>query len=137
MEEKKYTDLSNADSLVIARQAALELLKKQGKAVKLFCVKDTTVIADYYLIASGRSSTHVKALADELSEKMALHAVKTDRIEGRDGGAWVLIDFGSVIAHVFDRESREYYNLERLLRAEDELSIEDLDALADEAAENL
>ena len=137
MEEKKYTDLSNADSLVIARQAALELLKKQGKAVKLFCVKDTTVIADYYLIASGRSSTHVKALADELSEKMAMHAVKTDRIEGRDGGAWVLVDFGSVIAHVFDRESREYYNLERLLRAEDELSIEDLDALADEAAENL
>ena len=137
MEEKKYTDLSNADSLVIARQAALELLKKQGKAVKLFCVKDMTVIADYYLIASGRSSTHVKALADELSEKMALHAVKTDRIEGRDGGAWVLVDFGSVIAHVFDRESREYYNLERLLRAEDELSIEDLDALADEAAENL
>ena len=137
MEKKKYTDLSNADSLVIARQAALELLKKQGKAVKLFCVKDTTVIADYYLIASGRSSTHVKALADELSEKMALHAVKTDRIEGRDGGAWVLVDFGSVIAHVFDRESREYYNLERLLRAEDELSIEDLDALADDAAENL
>ena len=137
MEEKKYTDLSNADSLVIARQAALELLKKQGKAVKLFCVKDTTVIADYYLIASGRSSTHVKALADELSEKMALHAVKTDRIEGRDGGAWVLVDFGTVIAHVFDRESREYYNLERLLRAEDELSIEDLDALADESAENL
>ena len=76
MEEKKYTDLSNADSLVIARQAALELLKKQGKAVKLFCVKDTTVIADYYLIASGRSSTHVKALADELSEKAFLAAVR-------------------------------------------------------------
>ena len=67
MEEKKYTDLSGAEPLTIARQAALELLKKQGKAVKLFCVKDTTVIADYYLIAGGRSSTHVKALADELS----------------------------------------------------------------------
>jgi ribosome-associated protein len=137
MEVKKYTDLSDADALLIARQAALELLKKQGKAVKLFCVKDTTVIADYYLIASGRSSTHVKALADELSEKLALHGVSTDRIEGRDGGAWVLVDFGCVIAHVFDRESREYYNIERLLRPEDELSIEDLEALADEAAENL
>ncbi len=137
MEVKKYTDLSGADALVIARQAALELLKKQGKAVKLFCVKDTTVIADYYLVASGRSSTHVKALADELSEKMSLHAVSTDRIEGRDGGAWVLVDFGAVIAHIFDRESREYYNLERLLRAEDELSIEDLEPLADEAVENL
>lgn len=137
MEVKKYNDLSGADSLVIARQAALELLKKQGKAVKLFCVKDTTVIADYYLIASGRSSTHVKSLADELSEKMALHAITTDRIEGRDGGAWVLVDFGSVIAHVFDRESREYYNLERLLRPEDEISIEDLEALADDSAENV
>ena len=137
MEEKKYTDLSGADALVIAKQAALELLKKQGKSVKLFCVKDTTVIADYYLIATGRSSTHVKALADELSEKLVLHGVETARIEGRDGGAWVLVDFGCVIAHVFDRESREYYNLERLLRPEDELSIEDLEALADEAAENL
>ena len=137
MEEKKYTDLSGADALLIAKQAALELLKKQGKAVKLFCVKDTTVIADYYLIASGRSSTHVKALADELSEKLALHGVSTDRIEGRDGGAWVLVDFGCVIAHIFDRESRDYYNLERLLRPEDELSVEDLEALADEAAENL
>ena len=137
MEEKKYTDLSGAQALDIARQAALELLKKQGKAVKLFCVKDTTVIADYYLIASGRSSTHVKALADELSDKLALHGVSTDRIEGRDGGAWVLVDFGCVIAHIFDRESREYYNLERLLRPEDELSIEDLDTLADENAENL
>ncbi len=137
MEEKKYTDLSGAEPLTIARQAALELLKKQGKAVKLFCVKDTTVIADYYLIAGGRSSTHVKALADELSEKMAMHGVSTDRVEGRDGGAWVLVDFGCVIAHIFDRESREYYNLERLLRAEDELSIEDLEGLADEGAENL
>ena len=137
MEEKKYTDLSSADALDIARQTALELLKKQGKNVKLFCVKDTTVIADYYLIASGRSSTHVKALADEISEKLELHGVSTDRVEGRDGGAWVLVDFGCVIAHIFDRESREYYNLERLLRPEDELSIEDLEALADESAENL
>lgn len=137
MEEKKYTDLSGAEPLEIARQAALELLKKQGKTVKLFCVKDTTVIAEYYLIASGRSSTHVKALADDLCENMALHAVRIDRIEGRDGGAWVLVDFGCVIAHIFDRESREYYNLERLLRAEDEISIDDLEALADEAAVNL
>ena len=137
MEEKKYVDLSGAPALDIARQAALELLKMQGKALKMYCVSDTTVIADYYLIATGRSSTHVKALADELSEKMELHSVKTDRIEGRDGGAWILVDFGCVIAHVFDRESRDYYNLERLLRPEDEVSTEDLEALADEAADNI
>ena len=136
MEEKKYTDLSGASALDIARQAGLELLKKQARDLKLYCVQDTTVIADYYLIATGRASTHVKALADELADKMALHNVTVDRVEGRDGGAWILVDLGCVIVHIFDRESREYYNLERLLRPEDEISTEELEALADEASEN-
>ena len=136
MEEKKYTDLSSASALLIARQAGLELLKKQARDLKLYCVQDTTVIADYYLIATGRASTHVKALADELADKMTLHNVTVQRMEGRDGGIWILVDLGCVIAHIFDRESREYYNLERLLRAEDEISVADLEALADEAAEN-
>ena len=125
MEEKKYTDLSSADALDIARQTALELLKKQGKSVKLFCVKDTTVIADYYLIASGRSSTHVKALADEISEKLELHGVSTDRIEGRDGGAWVLVDFGCVIAHVFAKDAREFYKLEKLWDGAEAVAIDE------------
>ena len=137
MEENKYRDLSSAESIEIARQAGLELLKKQARDLKLFSVSDTTVITEYYVIATGRVSTHVKALADELADKMALHGVSPDRIEGRDGGAWILVDFGSVIAHIFDRESRDYYNLERLLRPEDELATDDLEALADDSAENV
>ena len=137
MEDKKYTDLREAEPLAIARQAGLELLKKQARDLKLFSVSDTTVITEYYLIATGRASTHVKALADELSDKMALHGLAPERVEGRDGGAWILVDFGCVIAHIFDRDSREYYNLERLLRPEDEIGTDDLEALADEQAENV
>ena len=137
MDEKKYRDLSGAEPLEIARQAGLELLKKQARDLKLYSVSDTTVITEYYVIVTGRVSTHVKALADELADRMTLHGVAPERIEGRDGGAWILVDFGCVIAHIFDRESREYYNLERLLRPEDELATDDLEALADEAAENL
>lgn len=135
MEEKIYADLSNAPALDIARQVGVELLKKQGRDLKLYCVKDTTVIADYYLIATGRSSTQVKALADELADQMELHRVLTQRVEGRDGAAWILVDFGCVIAHIFDAESREYYHLERLLRPEDEIPTDDLEALADQAFE--
>lgn len=138
MEENKvYSDLSEADSLDIAKEAALTLLRKQAKELCLYQVKDTSVITDYYIIVTGRSSTHVKALSDELAEEMGKHKVPAARVEGRDGAAWILVDFGCVIAHIFDRQSREYYHLERLLRPEDALDTAELEAAADKDTETV
>ncbi|MBR5044916.1 MAG: ribosome silencing factor, partial [Clostridia bacterium] len=83
-------------------------------------------IADYYVIVTGRSSTQIKALADDLVYEMGRRDVPCAHIEGRDGGAWILCDFGSVIVHIFDRESREYYRLERLASPDAEVDVSDL-----------
>jgi ribosome-associated protein len=90
----------------------------------MFRVNERTVIADYYVICVGRAITHMRALADEAIYRLGLEGVRSLRTEGEDGQDWVLVDFGDVIVHIFSREAREYYNLERLLdpAAEVELS---------------
>ena len=116
-ENKMPRDLSAAEPLEVAREAAAALFRKKGIDIRLFSVTDTTVIADYYVICSGRASTHVKALADEVDYRLGRAGVRSYRTEGRDGGEWLLVDFGTVMVHIFDRESREFYNLDKLYRS--------------------
>ena len=77
-------------------------------------VADKTIIADWFVIASGRSTTQVKALCDELEEKAAERGLIARRKEGYQEGRWIVVDFGTILVHVFHPEEREYYNLERL-----------------------
>ena len=119
-------DLSAAEPLTVAREAAKILLNKKAAQLKLLSVSDTTVIADYYVIVTGRSSTQIKALSDDLVYEMGRRNASCARVEGRDGGAWILCDFGAVIVHIFDRESREYYRLERLASPDAEVDCTDL-----------
>lgn len=94
-------------------KAAEILDKKKAENIKAIEVTEQTIVADYFVIATGTSSTHVKSLADEVEYELGELGVQNGHIEGRATG-WVLLDYGSVLIHVFDRESREYYNLERL-----------------------
>ena len=119
-------DCSGYEPLDLAKEAAKILVNKKASALKLLSVADVTVIADYYVIVTGRSSTQVKSLADELVHEMGRRNVECAHLEGRDGGAWILCVFGSVIVHVFDRESREYYRLERLAGPDAEVDTSDL-----------
>lgn len=113
-------DLSGADARQIAEEIARVLYGKKASHIQVFRVDDTTVITDYYVIGTGRSSTHIHALADEVAYRLGLSGVRAYRTEGREGGEWLLIDFGVVIVHIFSREAREYYHIERLLKAENE-----------------
>lgn len=101
-----------------ALSAVKALYLKQAGDIMMYNVVDNTVIADYYVICSARSSTHIKALADEVCYRLELEGVKELRVEGRDVGTWVLVDFGSVIVHIFSKDAREFYKLERLLNEE-------------------
>ena len=123
MENKVLTDLSGASPYEVALAAARALYMKKGINVRMYHVEENTVIADYYLIATGRASTHVNALADEAAYQLGRAGVKAYRTEGRDGGEWLLVDFGTVIVHVFSRDAREYYHLERLLSPESEIDL--------------
>lgn len=87
---------------------------KKAEDIIAVHVGDKTIIADWFVIASGRSTTQVKALCDELEEKAAEKGMIARRKEGYQEGRWIVVDFGTVLVHIFHPEEREYYKLERL-----------------------
>lgn len=100
-------------SLEKAKSIAKILDKKKAIDIIGIETKELTVMSDYFIIASGTSNTHVRALADEVDDEMKKLGVEVDHIEGRATG-WILLDYNDVLVHVFQPESRQYYNIERL-----------------------
>lgn len=98
----------------LAFAAAKALNSKKGRDIRVLHIEDLTVVTDYIVIAAGTSGTQVKALAEEVEFKLEQEGVKTLRAEGYQAKNWILLDYGSVIVHVFSPEAREYYDLERL-----------------------
>ncbi|MEQ9452701.1 MAG: ribosome silencing factor [Pseudomonadales bacterium] len=91
---------------------ALEDIK--GHDIKTLDVTDLTTITDYMVLVSGTSNRHVKAMVDEVIEAAKAHGDPPLGIEGRESNEWVLLDVGDVIVHVMQKETREFYDLERL-----------------------
>ena len=77
-------------------------------------VSQVSLLADYFLICSANSDRQINAIVDEIMDKEEEAKVEVKRVEGKDGGKWVLIDLGDVIVHVFSNSEREFYNLEKL-----------------------
>ena len=99
---------------VLALAAAKALDDKKGVDIKLLAVTDVTSLADFFLICTGTSSTHVKTLCDAVGKALDELGEPALRREGHRSGSWVLLDFGCVVLHVFTDESRQFYDLERL-----------------------
>lgn len=125
MTELKHPDLSAADAIDIAKEACRVLLGKLSLGVKLISVSESA-LTDYYVVAYGRSSTHVRALANDLADAMAASGVFVRRTEGLDTADWVLLDFGDIIVHVFGKEASEFYRFERLFKTEAFVPIDDV-----------
>lgn len=87
---------------------------KKGRDIRVLRTADQTTLADYFVICSGTSNTQVRALADALEEAMSKAGEEPHHIEGHRGGQWTLMDYSSVVVHVFTEEGREFYGLERL-----------------------
>ncbi len=117
--------LRDADPAVIAEKAAEILDNKKGKDIKILYVADKTDISDYFVLVNGNSNTHIKTLADEVEYQLGLCEVPMLNYEGRGNGTWVLLDYGRVVVHVFSREAREFYNLDKLYRGKREEQSED------------
>jgi ribosome-associated protein len=123
--------LTGADSTTLAEAVAAVLIEKKGLDVRLYEVGEENPITDYYINVTGRSLTQVAALADEVVFKLSEQGVDAARVEGKRGNAWILVDYGNVILNVFDKESREFYNLDRLMPAGTEKDISAIVALVD------
>lgn len=99
----------------LAEDIAKILDSKKARDVKILRVFEKTTIADYFVIAAGGSSTQVKSLADEVDYELSTkQGIEPANIEGRGLGNWILLDYESVIVHVFNPQTREFYNLEKL-----------------------
>ncbi len=96
------------------RTIVTALENKKAQEIKVIEISDLTILADHFVIASGTSSTQVKALADEVEFQMAQEGVKPLHTEGYPSGSWIVLDYGSVVVHVFYGETRDFYSLERL-----------------------
>lgn len=98
---------------------------KKAVDIKAIHITDYSIVADYFVIATGTSSTHVKSLADELEFEMTKLGLEPIHTEGKATG-WIVLDYGTVLVHVFTKDSREYYNLERLWSDAEDVDISDI-----------
>ena len=131
MEEMKSNLLEKADSLTLARAIVAVLTEKKALDVRLYNAGEGNSVTDYYVNATGRSSTNVLALADEVSYKIGLQGRNELRTEGRAGKSWLLVDYGDVIVNIFDKPSREFFNFDRLFAEDARVDISDVIAEVD------
>ncbi len=128
-EKKEITLGAEASPLQRAEFIVSVLDSKKAKNIKLLHVEKQTVIADYFIICSGNSRTQIKSLADEVEYRMSAEGVEPMHVEGGRGDSWILLDYGSVIVHVFGNDTREFYDLEKLY---DETTEQDISSLITE-----
>jgi ribosome-associated protein len=98
----------------MATTAALAAASKKAEDITVLDIRDVSILADYFVICSGNSTTQVKSITDEIRNKMQEAGYILDHVEGYKEEKWVLLDYSDVVVHVFHSREREFYNLEKL-----------------------
>ena len=101
---------------MMAQIACKAMDDKKGQDIKVIYIHTVSVIADYFVIASGTNSNQVQAIVDNVEEQLGRAGFEAKQIEGNRNSSWILMDYGDVIVHVFDEENRLFYDLERIWR---------------------
>jgi len=102
------------ESRELAEKIVSILEEKKAKDLNIIDIREISILADYFVICSGTSTTHIKTLADEVEEKMLEAGIELLHKEGYNSARWILLDYGEVVVHIFHEEDRQFYNLERL-----------------------
>lgn len=100
----------------MARLAFDALDEKKAEDIRIIDISNVSIIADYFIIANGSSVNQVHALIDNVEEKLGKAGYEPKQIEGYQTGSWVLLDYSDIIIHIFDRDNRLFYDLERIWR---------------------
>ena len=103
-------------SAEMAKLAIEALEDKKAEEIKVIDISEVSVIADYFIIAGGTNRSQIQALSDNVDEKLTKAGYPSRQIEGYDTANWILMDFQDIIVHVFDKENRLLYDLERIWR---------------------
>lgn len=105
--------------------AVKALDSKKAYDIKVIKIDDLTILGDYFILATGSSSTQVKSLSEVVDEKMSEQGIEPNHIEGKTSG-WILLDYGDVVIHVFGRDEREFYSIEKIWQDGTQIDISDL-----------
>ena len=129
-EESKYLEI-NPEQLVkskeLAERIGAVLDDKKAKSIKIIETNRQTIIADYFVIATGTSSTHIRSLAGEVEFQLKdKYNAEPSRVSGRDSTDWIILDYDSVLVHIFNSEARDYYKLEKLWGDGGSVNVEEL-----------
>ena len=116
----------NKESMEMARLAIEALEDKKAEDIKVIDISEVSVLADYFIIAGGSNSSQIQALCNNVDEKLGRAGHPSKQIEGYETANWVLLDFGDIIVHIFDKENRLLYDLERIWRDGKAITKEDL-----------
>ena len=114
------------ESRKMAKLAYEALDEKKGEDIKVIDISKISVLADYFIIANGSNDSQVRALVENVEEKLSKAGFGAKQREGYGLGSWVLLDFGNIIVHVFDKENRLFYDLERIWRDGKYIRVEEL-----------
>ena len=109
----------------MAKVAVEALKEKKGYDVKVIDISEISIIADYFIIANGSNANQVQAMVDNVEEQMYKAGFDDPKVEGYNNASWILLDY-NVVLHIFDEESRSFYNLERLWRDGKEVDVDTL-----------
>ncbi|MDF2845364.1 MAG: hypothetical protein K0R00_3790 [Herbinix sp.] len=115
------------NSKLMVKLAYEAMDEKKAEDIQVIEIKDISIIADYFIIANGTNSSQVDALVASVSDKLGRNGFEPKRIEGVRSASWILMDYGDVVVHVFSKEDRLFYNLERIWRDGKLVSKEQLD----------
>lgn len=108
---------------------AVEILEdKKAEDISVIDISEVSVIADYFIIAGGNNKSQIQALSDAVDEKLGRAGLPLKQIEGYNNANWILLDFGDIIVHIFDKENRLFYDLERIWRDGKRIDLSELKA---------
>ena len=113
-------------SVEMAKLAIAALEDKKAEDIRVIDISEVSVIADYFIIAGGSNKNQIQALCDNVLEKLGRAGYPEKQTEGYNTANWILIDFVDVIVHIFDKENRLLYDLERIWRDGRQIAREDL-----------
>lgn len=113
-------------ALDLAKEAARLLDGKKAVDIKVLQIRELSTLGDYFVVASGTSTTQVRAMADELEFKLKELGEMPKRVEGYQSSAWIVLDYYDVIVHLFTEEMRQFYSLERLWSDAPEVKLSDI-----------
>ena len=110
----------------MVRIAYEALSDKKAEDIRIIDISNISILADYFIVANGSNKNQISALVDNVEEMLAKNGYNNCKREGNGNDTWILLDYGDIIVHIFDKENRLFYDLERIWNDGKKISIDDL-----------